>query len=70
MNLPAICSDPVDKSIFIKVRLMSERDTLETRLWQFADKVERRSFVVIPLLSNLQIQHQQPAVAVASYAIN
>ena len=57
-NLPRICSNPVDQTVFIEVRLMCECNTLEGRFWEPLDKVERSSFVVVPLLGNLQIQHE------------
>ena len=59
VQLPGISSNPVDQSVFIKVRLMSECNTPEARFRQLLDKVESSSLIVIPLLSNLETHDKQ-----------
>ena len=58
-TIPGISSNPVDQSILIEVRLMSECNTLEPWFRELLDKVERNSLIVIPLLSNLQMHNEQ-----------
>jgi len=59
-DIPGICPNPVDQTIFIKVHLMRERNSSEVWFRQLLDKVETSSFIVVPLLSDLYIRYQRP----------